>query len=121
MLASKVSLKPLLFPGTGSGLDFQMAVRLELPRIGRPHVMQGENGANARKNRPQQMMRARIIQRFQAGSDDSAAELLHSGTDPITAIEFTEAAAAKETFESASTGWLHKGRKSLARVAGDWR
>ena len=54
-----------------------MMVGLEVSAVARADVMQHENGADARKNRPQQTMRARKIQRFQAGADDGAAELLH--------------------------------------------
>ncbi len=60
-----------------SRLDFEVMVGLEGPRIARADMMQHEDGADARENRPQQMVRAGEIQRFQAGADHGAAELLH--------------------------------------------
>ena len=54
-------------------LDLEMMVGLEFPAIARAHVMQHEDDTDAGKQRPQQMMRAGIIQRFQAGADNGAA------------------------------------------------
>jgi hypothetical protein len=63
-----------------------MMIGLEWPAIARAHVVQHEDGADAGKQRPQQMMRTGIIQRFQAGADDGAAKLLHRGV--VDRVEF---------------------------------
>ena len=62
-----------------SGVDLEMTVGLERAVAARAHVVQHENGADACEDRPQQMMRAGEIQRFQPGADDGVAELLHQG------------------------------------------
>ena len=59
--------------------DFEMAVGLELGVARRADMMQHENGADAGEDRPQQMMRAGEIKRFQSGADDVVAKLLHQG------------------------------------------
>src|ERR1700754_3538858 len=58
---------------------------LEFPSIPRAHVMQHENNADTGENRPQQMVRAGKIQRFQSGADNGAADLLHQadGSDRV--------------------------------------
>jgi hypothetical protein len=53
-------------------------VGLERGVAARADMVQHENGANAREDRPQQIMRAGKIQRFQTDADDVVAELLHS-------------------------------------------
>ena len=60
--------------------DLEMMVGLE--RVGTPRadMMQHEDGADARENRPQQDMRTRKIQRLHPGSDHGVAELFHEGT-----------------------------------------
>ena len=60
-------------------LDLEMTVGLELGVAPRADVVQHENGADAGENRPQQVMRAGEIKRFQPGADDGVAELLHQG------------------------------------------
>ena len=54
-----------------------MTVGLELGIAARADVMQHENGADAGEDRPQQLMRAGEIKRFQSGADHVVAELLH--------------------------------------------
>ena len=59
--------------------DLEVMIGLEFGIAARPDVVQHENGADAREQRPHQMMRAGEIQRFQASADDVVAKLLHSG------------------------------------------
>jgi hypothetical protein len=54
-----------------------MLVGLEFGVARRPDVMQHEDGADARKDRPQQEMGSAEVERFQAGADDGAAKLFH--------------------------------------------
>jgi hypothetical protein len=61
------------------GRDFEMLVRLELGVASRPNLMQHENGAGPRENRPQQIMGAGEVKRFQTGTDHVVAKLLHLG------------------------------------------
>ena len=61
------------------GRDFEMMIGLELGVAARPDMVQHEDGADARENRPQQMMRAGEIERFQSGADNVVAKLLHRG------------------------------------------
>ena len=61
------------------GRDFKMTVGLELGVAARANLMQHENGADAAENRPQQMVSAGKIKRFQPGADDVVAKLLHRG------------------------------------------
>ena len=60
-----------------SGVDFEVMIGLERGVAARADMVQHENGADACEDRPQQMMRAGEIQRFQPGADDGVAELLH--------------------------------------------
>ena len=62
-----------------SGVDLEMMVGLEFGVAARADMVQHENGADACEDRPQQIMRAGEIQRFQSGADDVVAELLHQG------------------------------------------
>ena len=55
-------------------LDLEMMIGLELGVAARADVVQHENGADACEDRPQQMMRAGEIKRFQPGADDGVAE-----------------------------------------------
>ena len=56
---------------------FEMVIGLELGLATRPHVVQHENGADAREDRPQQMMGTGEVQRPESGADDVVAKLLH--------------------------------------------
>ena len=58
--------------------DLEMPVGLEFGVAARADMMQHENGADARQDRPQQGMRAREVKRSQPGADDVVAKLLHS-------------------------------------------
>ena len=60
-------------------LDLEMTVGLELGVARRAHMVQHENGADACEDRPQQMMRAGEVERFQSGADNGVAELFHQG------------------------------------------
>ena len=60
-----------------SGVDLEVPVRLERGLAGRPHVVQHENGADARQERAQQVVRPAEIERFQPGADDVVTELFH--------------------------------------------
>ena len=62
--------------------DLKMAIGLEFGVAARPDVMQHENGADAREDRPQQMMRSAEVKRSQAGADHGVAQLLHLGKVP---------------------------------------
>ena len=59
--------------------DFKMMVGLELGVAPRANVVQHENGADATENRPQHMVSAGQIKRFQPGADHVVAKLLHRG------------------------------------------
>ena len=59
------------------GGDFEMPVRLERALAGRPHVVQHENGADARQQRAQQMVRPAEIECSQPGANDVVTELFH--------------------------------------------
>ena len=59
--------------------DLEMMIGLELGVTARADMVQHENGADAREDRPQQMMRAGEVKRSQSGADDVVAKLLHSG------------------------------------------
>ena len=61
------------------GLDLEVMIGLEFGVAARADVVQHENGADARENRPQQVMRAGEVKRFQAGADNGGTELLHQG------------------------------------------
>jgi hypothetical protein len=61
-----------------SGRYFQVPVRLEITGAARAYVVQHENCTDARKDRTQQDMRPREIERSQAGAYNGIAELLHS-------------------------------------------
>ena len=58
-------------------LDLEVTIGLELGVAARADMVQHENGADAREDRSQQMMRAGEVKRFQAGADDVVAKLLH--------------------------------------------
>ena len=66
--------------------DLEMPVRLELGVACRANVVQHENGADACEDRPQQMMRAGEIKRFQPGADNVVAKLLHRAGWPWNAV-----------------------------------
>src|SRR4051812_13165645 len=55
-----------------------MTIGLEFSLTAGPHVMQHENSADTRENRPQQMVRAAEVKGFKPGADDVVAKLLHS-------------------------------------------
>ena len=57
---------------------FEMTIGLEPGVALRADMMQHENGADARQDRPQQKMRPGEVQRSQSGADEIAAKLLHS-------------------------------------------
>ncbi len=57
--------------------DLEMMVGLELGVAARADMVQHENGADAREDRSQQIMRSGEVQRFQSGADDVVAKLLH--------------------------------------------
>ena len=59
------------------GRHFQMTIRLELGVTGRADMMQHENSADAGEDRPQQVVCAGKVKRFQSGADDVVAKLLH--------------------------------------------
>ena len=59
------------------GRDLEVPVGLELAATAWPHMMQHENGADTGEDRPQQIMGAGEVQRFQSGADDAVAKLLH--------------------------------------------
>ena len=61
------------------GRDFEMTVGLEQAAARRANVMQHEDGADARQDRPQHMVRAGEVQRIEAGANDVVAKLLHGG------------------------------------------
>jgi hypothetical protein len=67
-----------------------MAIGLELGIAGWADMVQHENGADARENRPQQMMGTSEVKRSQSGADDVVAKLLHqewvAGWDAIPNI-----------------------------------
>ena len=60
-------------------LDLEVTVGLEFGVAAGANVVQHENGAHAGKNRPQQVMRAGAVKRFQAGANDGGTELAHQG------------------------------------------
>ena len=61
------------------GIDLEVTVGLEFGVAPRANVVQHENGAHAGENRPQQVMRAGAVKRFQAGANDGGTELAHQG------------------------------------------
>ena len=63
--------------------DFEMMIGLKRAVAARTNVVQHENAADARENRPQQVMRAGEIQCLQPGADDVVAELLHYYRWPV--------------------------------------
>ena len=63
--------------------NFEVMIGLKRAVAARANVVQHENAADAREKRPQQVMRAGEIQRFQPGADDVVAELLHYYRWPV--------------------------------------
>src|ERR1700726_4246806 len=59
-------------------LDLQVTIGLELGVSARADMVQHENRADAREDRPQQIMRPAEVKRSQSGPDDVVAKLLHS-------------------------------------------
>src|SRR4030081_3762271 len=56
-----------------------MIIGLELGVTARADMVQHENGADAREDRPQQIMRPGEVKRSQSGANDVVAKLLHEG------------------------------------------
>src|SRR6195256_5606767 len=56
-----------------------MMIGLELGVTARADMVQHENGADAREDRPQQIMRPGEVKRSQSGANDVVAKLLHEG------------------------------------------
>jgi hypothetical protein len=46
-------------------------------------MVHGENGAYTPENRPQQMMRAGVVERRQPGMDQIVSKLIHSDGRPV--------------------------------------
>jgi hypothetical protein len=57
------------------GLDFEECVRLERLVAGRAHVMQRENRADPRRNRPENPVHAREIKCLQTRSDRGISQI----------------------------------------------
>ena len=58
-------------------LNFKVMVGLERTGAAWADVMQHENGAHARENRPQQVVCPGEVKRFKPGADHGVAELAH--------------------------------------------
>ena len=57
--------------------DLEMTIGLELRTMGWADMVQHENGTETCENWPQQIMRPGEVKRFQSGTDDVVAKLLH--------------------------------------------
>ena len=75
------------------GCDLEMAVGLKLGVTARADMVQHENGADAREDRTQQIMRTGEVKRSQPGADDVVAKLLHR--DWLASWDATSEASGK--------------------------